>query len=345
MMIAVSCGKNSFTTMAFPDTITVDKFRKNASVSDYETLSINASGIIDISVKNRLLLVATSSDKEKYVTAFGTDNFRKVGSVFNRGKAAGEFAGPKSFSAMGLEDSENGLFAHTFDGQQNLIRVDLEESFRQGFTVFDILSEKMDLTTPRVIFRNDSTLLIISLDNDFRSRARSIRHSDGSTETLPHQEYLNTVKVRNPDDIHVISTLAAYSDQYDRVVEVGMQLNSIQLYSLTDDFAKTIIFGNRPLSIEEVTSTKQSQIKDQYVHVNAYDDFFAALYYDATEKEQMSNGKTPRLQFFSWEGEPLCEMSVSFPASSFDIDSTNGIVYFLDRNSDSIYKCKLPIIM
>ena len=59
-------------------------------------------------------------------------------------------------------------------------------------------------------------------------------------------------------------------------------------------------------------------------------------------EEQYKEEKLPRLQFFSWNGDPICELLVPFPASSFDIDHSKGKMYFLDRISESINECPLP---
>ena len=96
------------------------------------------------------------------------------------------------------------------------------------------------------------------------------------------------------------------------------------------------------MSIEQLAAERDDLIRDQYVHINAYDSYFAALYYDATEEEQYKEEKLPRLQFFSWNGDPICELLLPFPASSFDIDHSKGKMYFLDPISESINECPLP---
>lgn len=184
--------------------------------------------------------------------------------------------------------------------------------------------------------------LITSAADDFKSRIRSLLNVNGVNDVPEHLKFLNKVSVKNPDDINVLSTLVAFDSERQLVVEAGLQQNSIQLYSLYDDFARTIIIGKHLMSIEQLAAERDDLIRDQYVHINAYDSYFAALYYDATEEEQYKEEKLPRLQFFSWNGDPICELLVPFPASSFDIDHSKGKMYFLDRISESINECPLP---
>lgn len=54
----------------------------------------------------------------------------------------------------------------------------------------------------------------------------------------------------------------AFNPNLQRVVEAGLQQNSIQLYSLYDDFAKTIVIGNQLMSIEKLAMTEKELIRD-----------------------------------------------------------------------------------
>lgn len=139
--------------------------------------------------------------------------------------------------------------------------------------------------------------MITSAADDFKSRIRSLLNVNGVNDVPEHLKFLNKVSVKNPDDINVLSTLVAFDSERQLVVEAGLQQNSIQLYSLFDDFARTIIIGKHLMSIEQLAAERDDLIRDQYVHINAYDSYFAALYYDATEEEQYKEEKLPRLQF------------------------------------------------
>lgn len=341
-VILTSCENKSTTTVSFPQRIVVENFPKNESLSECRSFSVEAVGVIDIAVKNRLLLLASSSDRDKYISAYSLDDGAFIGNALKKGRANGELRGAKSFGALGLRTCGDKLYSYTFDGQNNLIRIDLSESFKQEHTVFDLIIERAPLEIPRAYYCNDSLFLITSAADDFKSRIRSLLNVNGVNDVPEHLKFLNKVSVKNPDDINVLSTLVAFDSERQLVVEAGLQQNSIQLYSLYDDFARTIIIGKHLMSIEQLAAERDDLIRDQYVHINAYDSYFAALYYDATEEEQYKEEKLPRLQFFSWNGDPICELLVPFPASSFDIDHSKGKMYFLDRISESINECPLP---
>ncbi len=342
VVIVVSCENKSSTTVSFPQRIVVENFSRVDSLPVCRTFSVEAVGLIDIAVKNRLLLLASSSDRDKYISAYSLDDGTLVGNALKKGRANGELRGIKSFGALGLRPYRDKLYSYTFDGQNNLIRIDLTESFKQKHTVFDMILERASLEIPYAFFCSDSLFLITSAAKDFKSRNRTLLYANGVKDVPEHLKFLNKASVKKPDDINVLSTLVAFNPERQLVVEAGLQQNSIQLYSLYDDFARTIIIGKRLMSIEQLTAEKDDLIKDQYVHINAYDSYFAALYYGATEEEQYKGEKFPRLQFFSWNGEPICELLLPFPALSFDIDCSKGNVYFLDRISESIYECSLP---
>lgn len=341
LTIAASCSRNASTIVAFQEVKTIEHIQNVLELTDFHVVPVNTAGLIDLAVCDTLLLVSSSSDKDKYVTAYGIKEYNKVGSVFNKGRANGELSGPKSFSSMGVDRSGDHFYVYVFDGQQNLIKVDLDNSLRSGNTVFETIESDTRLIAPRITFLDDSSLMITSLDESNCRKIRCIRDDDGTTRTTNNQNFLNDYSVSDPKDINAISTLSSYGSKYKRVVEAGLQLNSIHIYSLSDNFAKTIHLG-KPLSVESLLSMRESHIKDQFGHLVAYDDFFALLYYNASESDQINGRVTPRLLLFQWDGTPLAELPISFPASSFDIDLRTGEIYLLDRQSDAILKCKLP---
>ena len=79
------------------------------------------------------------------------DDGSLVGSALKKGRANGEFRGAKSFGALGLREYGDKLYSYTFDGQNNLIRIDLTESFSQNHTVFDVIVERSRLEIPQKI--------------------------------------------------------------------------------------------------------------------------------------------------------------------------------------------------
>lgn len=173
-VILTSCENKSTTTVSFPQRIVVENFPKNESLSECRSFSVEAVGVIDIAVKNRLLLLASSSDRDKYISAYSLDDGAFIGNALKKGRANGELRGAKSFGALGLRAFGDKLYSYTFDGQNNLIRIDLSESFKQEHTVFDLIIERAPLEIPRAYYCNDSLFLITSAADDFKSRIRSL---------------------------------------------------------------------------------------------------------------------------------------------------------------------------
>ena len=131
--------------------------------------------------------------------------------------------------------------------------------------MFDLIIERAPLEIPRAYYCNDSLFLITSAADDFKSRIRSLLNVNGVNDVPEHLKFLNKVSVKNPDDINVLSTLVAFDSERQLVVEAGLQQNSIQLYSLYDDFARTIIIGKHLMSIEQLAAERDDLIRDQYV--------------------------------------------------------------------------------
>ena len=99
-VIVTSCENKSTTTVSFPQRIVVENFPKNESLSECRSFSVEAVGVIDIAVKNRLLLLASSSDRDKYISAYSLDDGAFIGNALKKGRANGELRGAKSFGAF-----------------------------------------------------------------------------------------------------------------------------------------------------------------------------------------------------------------------------------------------------
>lgn len=139
------------------------------------------------------------------------DDGSLVGSALKKGRANGEFRGAKSFGALGLREYGDMLYSYTFDGQNNLIRIDLTESFSQNHTVFDVIVERSRLEIPRAIFCRDSGFFIMSTSEDFRRRNRILLHENGTYDMPDHLQFLNNASVKKSDDVNILSTLVAFN--------------------------------------------------------------------------------------------------------------------------------------
>lgn len=139
------------------------------------------------------------------------DDGSLVGSALKKGRANGEFRGAKSFGALGLREYGDKLYSYTFDGQNNLIRIDLTESFSQNHTVFDVIVERSRLEIPRAIFCRDSGFFIMSTSEDFRRRNRILLHENGTYDMPDHLQFLNNASVKKSDDVNILSTLVAFN--------------------------------------------------------------------------------------------------------------------------------------
>lgn len=303
-------------------------------------VNVPSIGIIDIAVKDSLLLLSSINDDDGYLSVYDPNNASIIGSGFKKGRAGGEFNGPKSFGALGLTCSDDGQKACTIDGNGDLVVIDIEESLNSGGTTFDIFAKKPGMSAPKMILINDSTAFVKSVNTEGNGFERSLLERKGNRIAIQTTQSLDCIHVQNSDKLNIISTLPAYNNKLQVIAEACLQLSLIHLYSIDGNVSKTLITGNS-VSINQISKIREQDIREQYLHICAKEQFFAALKYDASEKEQLSGKVLPCIQLFDWDGNPLCEYHLPIPASTFDIDVKNKELYVFDRATEMIIKFNL----
>ena len=111
-------------------------------------------------------------------------------------------------------------------------------------------------------------------------------------------------------------------------------MRQINIYSIDDDFAKTITPDGKLDDYKQILETEGANGEGIYKGATAFTDYFGVII-----KTSRNNGIDDyKLQFFDWDGFPIVEASVSAPVLDFDIDFANKQMYTLDYREDEIKK-------
>ena len=335
MALAISCSAGDDIVFSFEDRASIDFFPESYQLHDGETVIDSLTGVIDLVIKDCGLLLSSVSGDSGYVSAYSYDGKEYQGSLFEKGRAGGEFLSPKSFGALGLTNGPHNSIGCTVDGNGDLIRIDFAQSFESGHPVFEVFWTKPTVQAPKMFVIDSSKILVKDIDRYFTGFDRYVINSDRGISSIPDIDGIARARVGDDSRVNVLTTLLAYNANSGIAVEAGVQVGAIHLYSLSGDFAKTLIISHEA-NVSDVLRQADSKIRDQFVHLCAYDDFFAAMYCNATEREQASGLVRQSVLVFDWDGHPLCRYNLDIQASSFDFDIGRQRLYVLDPMDERI---------
>lgn len=162
---------------------------------------------------------------------------------------------------------------------------------------------------------------------------RQIRNVYKNGKQISHNsmEELNRVVLPYGEDFNLLSTLFASQPGGSRCVEVPIGLNYINIYSMSNEWRKTICEEEEMVSLSEVLSTSRANRRYLYAAVKSYPFGFSVLKHDITEKEYQQNSDyIVSIVIYNWDGDCLGEIQSDFMFTAFDIDPQQKSVYVLD---------------
>lgn len=332
---AVSCSQEKF--FVFDDVICVERFPVECSVINPEILEIDAFGIQGIEIFDDFILVS-SYDSCGCLSAFGKDGMMISSPFLKTGRGPGEILYRPFISWLDFKRNSYGnIVAGMFDFKGQYIEYDVTGTLDADMPVWKCVADSLPLSSGARYFRID--------DNNFLCRRRKsnddgydrfIESLHGGHYCNSAMEYLNSI---TSSEINLLSTYFLVNPEKTMVAELGSRLNVINLYSIASDFKATIILGKEPENILDMEMKSEDEMSKNYYDAKAYEDFFVGLYLGTTLGElDEGNFSEPKLHFFSWDGEPLADISLPVRTLFFDIDLTENKLYVVEYETEKILR-------
>lgn len=248
----------------------------------------------------------------------------------------GEFEFPRGINLdlyTTLRSSDDSLFLDIYEGiKGNLFALNITESLQNKHTC---ISKRFHTGAPAYTSFWGKTvgdsLLIVKELTDMETRQTRNVYKNGEMSDHNLLEALNRVTLPAGEDFNLLSSLFASQPGGSRCVEVLIGLNYINIYSMSDEWCKTVCEEEEMASLSEVLSTSRANRRYLYAAVKSYPFGFAVLKHDITEKEYQQNSDyTVSVVIYNWNGDCLGEIQSDFKFTAFDIDPQQEYVYVLD---------------
>jgi hypothetical protein len=227
--------------------------------------------------------------------------------------------------------------------------MNVDESIKNNQLNIYTFNDALPLISFNFAMLDSVTFFIKEIINNETQNIRYIL-DNGKKIIPPHFEKMNRAKLRNKEDINILSTISKCDFDRNIIVEMPVGLNYINMYSIDGFLGKTICIGKRLDHIGKIQNI-QPWWKRIYTFsdLRLFSKFWGVVYinedYRTNEIKYKTNDddkvQLPNILLFDWEGEPLAKLMINNFITSFDIDFINGYLYTLDLNTDIF--CKYDI--
>jgi hypothetical protein len=345
VFLTVSCGDSVGDYMCFDDVRYIREFPQTFSLDSAVELDLDIIGMWSFRIEDSLLIVSTTNSNGLW-SFFSLPEYKFLGKYLSRGQGPNEFiqdpsvGGAKFFKENGIRYAA----IHDFQGGK-LRKMNIDESIRTNRLNIYTLNDSL----PPYIFEFitiDSTTFLCREIND--SQTQQIRYisENGKKIIPPYMESLNMAAVRRGEDFNILSASIKQSIDNKLIVEMPIQLNYINLYSLDGSFCKTVCIGDKLDNIKKIQDKFKWNRKYTFDNLQLFTKCWGVLYINEDIRPyDMGRKKPPAVLLFDWSGEPLAELQLSNFATSFDIDFINGYLYALDLETDVFYRYDIKDII
>lgn len=337
---------DSSNNMAFDQVDYIVEFPKNFSIQEKMIPNIDIIGFRNFTIFDSLLISYKTNNNGLWsVNSLST--YQDFGSFIKRGEGPLEIMqGPSAATNNAFIKINNEVYAFIYDFEKGrVLRFNLSESIKTKEMQLSV----MDNSLPKFLFNFamiDTTSFFVKRMNENNTKQIRYIYSQENTSLPLNIEKLNDVSIKEGEDINILSTATKISNKHNRVVEMPIKLNYINLYSVDGDFSKTICLGEEMKDINKIQNEDEWDRLYTFADLRVYENFFGVVYINEDMKTyQTGRYKFPSILLFDWNGNPLAKINLNDHITSFDIDFINKELYTFDLHTDQLFKYDISKIL
>ena len=329
-------------SLAFDDVVYVeDEYPVTWELTEGDTLDIPVLGVSDFVIKDSLLIVS-NNDNAGRVTVLSLDGKTVLGKFLREGRGPGEIVSFNGVSMTQFSHRDGHLTACWTDYAGTLVEWDVTASLRNGLS--EVATRDLELDGSPWLLEalpiGDRGYLIAVAGEDKNTIKRFVLSQDGKTEVTPPLERLNRVEVRSTAQgsgrvagsgnmvvfsvpgFNSISGDYAYSPERGLVVEAERTRNSLSIFSIDGDYARTVcIYGK---SIDDVSDVDVGNDRERLtLRPKAFPGSISALHWLREPEVELY------VRLYGYDGEPLAEIPLPKGCIFYDFDISGGCLYVL----------------
>ena len=332
--------------MAFDEVLYIDRFPLSFSLNDEIEVDLGTIGIRSFYIYDSLLICSVKNNTGLW-SFFSLPNYKPLGDFLSRGEGPFEFIQePNPGSRAKFYKENDTVYAGIYDAYRGKVyKMNIDKSIERKKLEISILNDSLPKVLFDFIMIDSSAFFCREIKNYDTQQIRYILINGEKVIPL-HFEKLNQAKIKEGEDINIISSIIKQSCHNDLIVEMPIGLNYINLYNIEGSFKRTICIGKKLDNIRKIQSKLRWDRVYTFANLQLFNIFWGVVQINEDEKTYQTNRKKlPSILLFDWEGKPIAELKLNRHITSFDIDMANGHLYTFDVHTDEFYKYNINDIL
>lgn len=343
-LACTACASQS-NEMLFSDRISyILDFPETYSLSLPDTVDLGVPGMFSFDIQDSLI-IASNSDKEGGWTILTLNGFKPLGQFLKTGNGPEEFLSvPWAASCWPVEKDGDISYFLADMNKRRMFEFRLYESLDKGTPVLKLLEDGFPYPCFNMLWLEESTCFYrVLTEDDHQKRLERFFLKDGESTPADMVECLNSAYLLPSSDFNLLSADMGYSRDNNRIIEVPIALNYINIYSPDGASRKTICIGKKIYTLKWLQGLERAEVPYTFSQLQIYDDFFAVMYLGETEwSYQLGRTEIPHIYCFDYEGNPLADILVDRQVTGFDFDFAGRGLYVNDLITESFWRYDLP---
>lgn len=322
----------------------VQDFTNEITLSTPSKVNVNLSGITEFQIFDSIFILTLKGEKD-IIACMSLKSSKVLGRFLNIGNSQNEIIFPSALSTgINIYNNQDSLYIDILDSQKGrMLTANVTESLTKNKFAIKNISHKLSNNCFIAQRLKNGLYFIREITDGDTRQARMIRDiKTGKNSTPKILAKLNTASVAPGEDFNILSTITKVGKD-DRIIEMPIGLNYINIYKTDGSFAKTVCVGDKLDNIDEIMNTDKWKRLYTFADLRIFNNCFGVVQIDEEEKSyQTKREKSPSILMFSLEGKPLAHIKLKRHITSFDIDAKNGYLYTLDNQTEEFLRYKIP---
>ena len=333
-----ACHRQGILSFKAVEYIPEDSIDYNVESSSGKRVDLGIDGIQYFQIVGPYIVLLSPAESGFFTVLEKNPPYNELGSFFRKGRGPGELPAMNIPGNWG-QNSEGEVYADLNNLTGKIVRWNITRSILQGRTVTEEIGEtgKTTFSTENL---GEEGIYHKELGPDKDRQERYIMTKDSVKYIPKNMRLLNEAILQNKEDdgarFNILSTEVEYDSETKRIIEASSGLNTIHIYSIDGDFAKTFCIGDRIYNYNDLADRGLADRPITTIDGKNFGNFCAFLYLDVPMAAFARPESIPRLLLVPWDGSSITQIKLPDKITSFDIDIESGLLFGYSALTESM---------
>ena len=338
MILVPACNRQGILSFKTVDYISEENVDYTIEASSGKVVDLGVDGIQYFQIVGPYLVLLSPAEAGYFTVLEKDPPYNVLGSFFRQGRGPGELPTMNIPGNYGL-NAEGEVYGDLNNLLGKIVRWNITRSVKEGRTVIEEIRDAGAMAFSTESLGDDGTYYKELGPNKDRQE-RYIMTKDSVKYIPKNMRILNDAILQNKEDdgsrFNILSTDVEYDSRTKRFIEASSGLNTIHIYSLDGDFAKTFCIGDHIYNYNDLADRGLADRPITTIDGKNFGRFCAFLYLDVPMLAFASPESIPRLLLVPWDGSSITQIRLPDKITSFDIDLESGLLFGYNAITESM---------